>query len=190
MYVAYRSWGDASEAERQKNGNPPAEWPKESFAFDDAGLIQKFIDAGFRVLPHDEFESLKASLSDEFNDYLNGYLISNDAMLRSIAENEEKIQAGKRVLVRFKMKNLSEGITWAQAVWLHHRVKNWVVNVTGVGPVEVDLYNVLNSGDLESAVYMILSGNPDDMTKPYHWVTPQRMQWVASEIQKELQGGI
>lgn len=186
-WVAFKTWGDADAIERELNGNPPLGWPKESIILNSESEAKVLGESGYTVLDEQSFEEMKRSIADDFREYEERYLKPNDLFLSAMAENEEKILAGKRVLIRFKLKNLSEGINWPQAVWLHSRVKDWDVNVNGVGVFKVDLYNVLNSGDLESAVYMILSGVPDDMTQPYHWVTLDRMQWVAEEIQKELQ---
>lgn len=186
-WVAFKTWGEADVIERELNGNPPIRWPKESIILNSESEARVLGASGYTVLDEQSFEEMKRSIADDFREYEERYLKPNDVFLSAMAENEEKILAGKRVLIRFKLKNLSEGINWPQAVWLHSRVKDWDVSVHGVGVFKVDLYNVLNSGDLESAVYMILSGVPDDMTQPYHWVTFDRMQWVAKEIQKELQ---
>lgn len=183
---AVKLWASASADEIARSGNPPLEWVKDSIYFTDSQSIPYFESLGYQVMTDDEFESYLAQHQSSFWAYFNSGYQDVASFNQLFQENEEKIRKGKEFLLRFKLKNLSEGINWPQAVWLHHRVKNWKVNVMGIGQIEVDLYNVINSGDLESAIYMLRSGDIDDMSKPYHWVTHDRIQWCVNELTKIL----
>lgn len=184
---AVKLWSSVSAEERKKSGNPPPEWVKESIYFSDNQSVPYFESLSYQVMTDDEFTAYLAQHQSSFDAYLQtGYqeVASFNVLFQ---ENEEKIRKGKEFLLLFKLRNLAEGINWPQAVWLHHRIKNWNVNIINLGAFEVDIYNVINSGDLESAIYMLQSGEADDMSKPYHWVTPARIQWCVQELTKLLQ---
>lgn len=184
---AIKFWSEASLEERQRNGNPPTDWIKESVYFSDQSAIPYFESLGYQIMSDQQFDEYVIANQSSFNAYLeSGYREVSD-FNKLFHENELKIVKGKEFLLRFKLKNIAEGITWPQAVWLHHRVKNWIVTVNGIGDFAIDLYNVINSGDLESAIYMIASGQADDMTQSYHWITEQRKNWAIQELQKILQ---
>lgn len=85
---------------------------------------------------------------------------------------------------RFKQKNIIEGLsTMDQAAWVHHRMR--VVDYTlaeDSSVVKIDLMNLIVSGDIELAYFVMGQMVPDDMTKPYHWWTQARIDWVRNEI--------
>jgi hypothetical protein len=105
------------------------------------------------------------------------------------ADNEGKREFGLRLMLAFKQKNLSEGIQWYQSVYLHARLRSWVVampDAVGGGTETVDLLNMILSGDIESACLSAQFGMADDMTEPRHWVTQERIDWCVNEMKKFL----
>lgn len=91
---------------------------------------------------------------------------------------------GEKLTEEFKYKNLQEGITWYQAVHLHSRVRDWKVNYPSplTGSENVDLFNMILSGDIETASLSLQYGENDDMTLPQHWVTQERRMWLVNKM--------
>lgn len=182
---AVKFWATASHDEKEKSGNPPDSLPKDIIHFEDSDLIQRFIESGYSVMSDDDFANLMNQLEGDIAAYhQSGYrsIVERDAIF---ALNDDRAKQGRDFLLRFKLKNISEGVTWPQALWLHQRVKSWHVQ-TPIGSFEVDLMNIILSGDLEAAIICLRHGLPDDMTSPFHWVTQERIDWCISELIKIL----
>lgn len=103
---------------------------------------------------------------------------------------------GSDLMLAFKQKNLSEGIQWYQAMWLHHRLRNWQVTMppallTALGEIpdpnmSVDLVNVIVAGDLDLASLCLTYGTADNMTSPFHWCSQERMDWLNTQLKTWL----
>jgi hypothetical protein len=103
------------------------------------------------------------------------------------ADNLGKKRFGEELMLAFKQKNLSEGINGYQAAWLHKRIRNWKVNrpdIYGEDVVEIDIVNMIVAGDIETACFCIMCGEPDDMTKTYHWASADRMNWLIDQMKE------
>ena len=113
--------------------------------------------------------------------------IDSDLEMRISISDREKF--GDQVIEEFKLKNLKEGIKWFQAIHLHERIKNWKVNLpaeVGGGEAFVDIFNMVLSGDIETASLALLYGENDDMTQGKHWVTNERRMWLLNRMREWL----
>lgn len=100
----------------------------------------------------------------------------------SVPDNLARREFGQALMVAFKQKNIQEGITAAQAIWLHARMREFTVNFPGVPPMQVDIINMALSGDMEAGCLALIYGAPDDMSQPYHWVSAERLNWLVLQI--------
>ena len=106
-----------------------------------------------------------------------------------VADNQARIDFGKKLFAAFKIKNISEGIQWYQALWLHNRLRAWVVTLPvqlGGAQITVDLVNMMVAGDLETTSLALTHGQADDMSSPLHWASQARIDWVNDQLKREL----
>lgn len=111
------------------------------------------------------------------------------------ADLNARREFGSNLMLAFKQKNISEGIQWYQALWLHHRMRNWQVNMpsallTALGVSDpgmtVDLVNIIVAGDIETASLALTYGIADDMTSPFHWGSAERIGWMNDQMKRWL----
>lgn len=119
------------------------------------------------------------------------------------ADNESRRKFGGELMLAFKQKNISEGMQWFQAIHLHSRIKKWKVNYptpaqfphpaySSIGNViggtsdEVDLFNMIAGGDIETACFSLMYGENDAMDLPHHWISEERRQWIVSQMKAWL----
>lgn len=95
---------------------------------------------------------------------------------------------GEQLIEDFKLKNLNEGVQWYQAVHLHSRVRAWEVTYPHPigGTDTVDIFNMILSGDIETASLSLLYGQNDDMSLPTHWITDERRKWLINQMRTWL----
>jgi hypothetical protein len=102
------------------------------------------------------------------------------------ADNQARKDFGENIMLAFKQKNISEGIQWYQALYLHSRIREWKVTyppALGGSVIYVDLINMLTvSGDIETTCLAIMYGEPDDMTQVYHWCSAERLNWLRDQL--------
>ena len=131
------------------------------------------------------FEGYKAIHRPAFNAYQN-LIKQQEAEFQELDRlNKDRIKFGADLLLKFKQRNISEGIQWFNAIHLHSRIRNWQVTLPaqlGSQVVFVDLYNMLSSGDIETTCLSLIYGQVDDMTNPIHWVTEDRKQWLIDQM--------
>lgn len=102
-----------------------------------------------------------------------------------IGDDESRKDFAAKIFAEFKQKNKDEGISDIQALWLHHRTKAWSISYKGYN-FTVDLMNMGLSGDIETACLTLMSGQPDDMTQPYHWMNQERINFLVTEMKAFL----
>jgi hypothetical protein len=106
-----------------------------------------------------------------------------------LADNMARKDFGEKLMLAFKQKNLSEGIQWYQAEWLHHRMRAWEVTLPpalGSAVLTVDIINQIYSGDIETATLALTYGSPDDMSSPLHWMNAERLGWIVDQTKAWL----
>lgn len=97
------------------------------------------------------------------------------------ADNEGRAKFGRLLMLAFKQKNISEGITAGQAIWLHSRMREYTVNFPGQPTCKVDILNMALSGDIEAGCLALMYGVPDDMSEAHHWVSADRVNWLVTQ---------
>lgn len=98
-------------------------------------------------------------------------------------------QFAVELMQKFKDRNLQNNMTLIQGLWLHQRIKNWTVSLPpemGGFTFTVDIMNMADSGDIESAYISFLYGELDEMTEPYHCVDQDMIDWVTGEMSSYL----
>lgn len=93
------------------------------------------------------------------------------------------------MMQRFKNRNINGGLNVVQALWLHHRMRAWEVQLPaqyGGFSYVVDVLNMAVSGDLETAYFAIRFGTMDAMDQPYHCVDQAVMDWLKDELKNYL----
>lgn len=100
---------------------------------------------------------------------------------------ESKIFADD-LMQRMKQKNILEGLSdLEQAAWVHHRLRKVPVTLSDETTVlEIDVMNLVISGDMETADMVLGQMIADDMTKTYHWLNQERIDWIRNEIRTYL----
>lgn len=106
-----------------------------------------------------------------------------------LADNVARREFGQKLMLAFKIKNISEGVQWYQAIHMHARLRAWNVNMPQAlgGTVEtVDCLNMILAGDIETACLSAMYGTPDDMSSPLHWLSAERVNWLIGEMKTFL----
>lgn len=92
------------------------------------------------------------------------------------------------MMQRMKEKNISEGLSSIdQSAWVHHRLRKTDYTLSdNTTVVQIDVMNLVVSGDIETAEHVLGQMSPDDMTESYHWLTQERIDWIRNEIRQYL----
>lgn len=91
------------------------------------------------------------------------------------------------MMQRMKERNILEGLSGIdQAAWVHHRFRKTDYVLDDGPTVQIDVLNLVVSGDIETAEHVLGQMLPDDMTEVYHWLTQDRLDWMRNEIRAFL----
>lgn len=101
------------------------------------------------------------------------------------ADLKSNIEFCLNLMTQFKQKNISEGITASQAMWLHHRMRAWTYTYGGI-EYTVDIVNMGMSGDIQTACLALLYGSADSMEEDHHWMSAERKAWLTNEMKSFL----
>lgn len=103
----------------------------------------------------------------------------------TVKENKE---FADQMMQRLKEKNILEGLsTIDQSAWVHHRLRKMDYTLSdNTTIVQLDLMNLVVSGDIETADQALGQMAPDDMTESYHWLTQARIDWIRNEVRTYL----
>lgn len=181
MNVAFKT--QASNPDRP-DGMPEL-WPWGQVIQLGESLTPPNADPDWVVMSEVAFEGYKAIHRPAFNAYQNAIRAQEAEFQELTRLNKDRISFGADLLLKFKQKNITDGIQWYQAVWLHSRIRNWQVTLPealGSQVIFVDLYNMLAAGDIETTCLSVMYGQADDMTNPVHWVTEERKQWLIDQM--------
>lgn len=134
--------------------------------------------------------------------YLYGDSISNQTALDSLISNHvpnmtvivvkntviENKQFADDLMQRLKEKNILDGLNSIdQSAWVHHRLRKIDYTLSdNTTVVQLDLMNLVVSGDIETAEQALGQVTPDDMTEAYHWLDQARIDWIRNEIRTFL----
>lgn len=97
-------------------------------------------------------------------------------------------QFADSMMQEMKEKNLLEGLSSIdQAAWVHHKLRKVDYTLSDETTiVQIDILNLVVSGDIETAEHALGQMPPDDMTESYHWLTQARIDWIRNEIRTYL----
>ena len=111
--------------------------------------------------------------------------LSLDATAATKLTIKERKEFADSLLEEFKARNIADGITAIQALWMHHRMRALPVTIGGL-PMVLDILNMAISGDVETACIALQYTAADDMTMPYHWLNQDRIAWIVSKMKNYL----
>lgn len=103
----------------------------------------------------------------------------------TVKENKE---FADQMMQRLKEKNILEGLSSIdQSAWVHHRMRKVDYTLSdNTTIVQLDVMNMVVTGDIETAEHALGQMVPDDMTESYHWLTQTRIDWIRNEIRSYL----
>jgi len=157
-----------------------------------AGITKERHD---EIIVHCDAEITSAQISEaqllisNFEDYSQDELLEK-ALLRSIDKSR---LIAENVIEKFKAKNLTEFLAadlpnehaLLISLWIHDRLRAATVEINGM-TFTVDCFNLVISGDLETAIVVLQHLEPDAMTEPYHWLTRERLDQVVAWLYEGL----
>lgn len=91
----------------------------------------------------------------------------------------------KENLAYFLQNEISNDIAILKSLWTHHRLRNIELTVSGI-TMNIDLMNLIITGDLETAYVVLSSITPDDMTQPYHFLSSDRIAAMAAKVKERI----
>ena len=103
----------------------------------------------------------------------------------TVAQNK---QFADELMQKLKEKNIAEGLASIdQSSWVHHRMRKVDYTLSDeTTVVQLDVMNLVVTGDIETAEQVLGQMDPDDMTEDYHWLTQARIDWIRNEIRTYL----
>lgn len=162
--------------------NIPDHWPWKRIAVTDEEAAA-YIALGWTIFTDAELQEYmngKSSSMQKF--FLDQVYTSENFWNISI---EKRIEFSKNLIERFKKRNIDQSINAAQALWMHSRVRALEVTFAGLN-LQIDIMNLVISGDIEVATLALLNCIPDDGSRPYHWLTAERLNWLITEMKTFL----
>lgn len=96
------------------------------------------------------------------------------------------VEFARSLFMHFKQRNKDAGVTGAQSLWMHSRVRALEVTFPGMPTTTQDIINMGASGDIETACLSLMFCTPDDMSQPHHFLSAERVSWLISEMKKHL----
>ena len=111
--------------------------------------------------------------------------LSVDASAATKFTIKERKEFADQLLEEFKARNIADGITATQALWMHHRMRALSITIGGV-PMVLDILNMAVSGDVETACIALQYAQADDMSMSYHWLNEARIAWIVSKMKNYL----
>jgi len=160
----------------------PNEWPWGTIVELGESTTPPDSSGDWLVMTKSAFEGYKALYRPAFLAYDEGVRSAVNLLNETKKQNRDKVDFATELMLRFKLKNIQEGISAGQAVWLHAKTRSLDVNFPGMPTVSIDLLNIALSGDVEAGCIALQYAVPDDMTQAYHWLSQERIDWLVSEL--------
>lgn len=134
--------------------------------------------------------------------WVGGELVLNDTELSEVISNhipdfttidinksiQDKKNFASKLVKDIKQRNILEGLdTIDQTAWIHARFRKTEFTLSDESTiVEIDVLNLMYSGDIETADAVLEQMTPDDMSEDYHWLTAVRIIWIRNQIRDYL----
>lgn len=150
------------------------------------------------AIPHPTNDTVICGFNNQVNVSSLNLITKNDAILSGYINGDinqalsANVIAAKEfandLLQRLKEKNLSEGLdSIDKSAWVHHRLRKVPYTLSdNTTVVEIDVLNLVVSGDIETAESVLGQMSVDSMQESYHWLTQERIDWIRDEIRKYL----
>lgn len=164
--------------------------PDENQTIVDISGIDPTPQVGWRIVGSDilpPFMSQTRPVGISLSNY-----VSSAITYKSISER--KIFADQ-LIEKMKKLNIDNGLGIAQSLWVHQRLRKVTITVGEAHalafppllPVvgmtfDIDLLNLVITGDIETAYSVLLCAEPDPMTDPYHALSAEMIGWIMQEI--------
>jgi hypothetical protein len=107
----------------------------------------------------------------------------------SRTNQQDAIAFGQGLLHDWMRKNVIEGMSIKQSLWVFSRFEDFHVTCD-FGSRKVDIFKMFQSGAMPTVYYCLLQVIPDPMTENYHWVTEARMEWILLRIRAHIGEGM
>jgi len=140
--------------------------------------------------------------SNDTDLWVGGDLILNDTELSEVMADhvpdfttidvtksvQDKKNFASKLVKDIKQRNILEGLdTIDQAAWVHSRFRKTGFTLSdGITVVQIDVLNLMYSGDIETADMVLEQMIPDNMSQPYHWLSELRIDWIRNQIREYL----
>lgn len=179
----------------KKPAGIPDNWPYTTVQCDICRQAE-FEAQGFTVVDEQTYTSYLAANQAAYDAWLAGYQASLNYNIGTQRTTIEQNKAFANQLISdVKGLNIISGAGVAQGLWAHKRFANLTITFTQahadtfaplqplVGlTLDIDLINLIVTGDCESAYGVFCCIEPDDMTQPYHCITQQLIDYVKMRI--------
>lgn len=97
------------------------------------------------------------------------------------SDQKAGMEFSQNLLREWMRRNSIEGMNIPQSLWVFSRFEEFTVVIDGQNK-HIDMFKMFQAGALPTLYYCLLKIVPDDMSKPYHWVTQARVDWVKNKI--------
>lgn len=161
-----------------------------------------FLEAkGFTVMSDADFSAYLASKQAAYDEWLDAYQAELAADPVHIRKSVQYRRRWAECLIDdLKTLNVQAGLNLSQSIWVHHRMRELTVEFTtemanqfppvaplvGVGPLKLDLMNLVVSGDVETAYAVLMFCQKDDMSQPYHALNSEMAGYIMQRIAQEF----
>ncbi len=103
---------------------------------------------------------------------------------RDMADNI--IECFKRSnLEYFVTSGISNELALLKSMWTHNRLRAMDISVNGLS-MTIDLMNLVVSGDLETAYFVLGLITPDDMSQPYHFLSQEKIDELRGMVADKI----
>ena len=106
-------------------------------------------------------------------------------MQASDSDQEAALKFTQKLLRDWMRRNTIEGMTIQQSLWVFARFEEFKITIDGMEK-KIDLFKMFQAGAIPTLYYNLLRIVPDDFTKPYHWITQQRINWILEQIENHI----
>jgi hypothetical protein len=155
----------------------PAEWKhKISGAQKNQNILTVYVS---EQLTPEELSALQVVVQNHNANFVSSIVSKTVSQNKQFADN---------LMERLKNKNILDGLSSIdQAAWVHHRLRKMDYTMSdGQTVVQLDIMNLVVSGDVETAAMALSQMQPDDMSEPHHWLNTERINWIRNEIHSYL----
>jgi hypothetical protein len=151
------------------------------------------VEGSYNISIHysDSLSTLEVEEIDQLViDHQNNTQTSFDFILEASRTNQqEAITFGQGLLHDWMRKNVIEGMSIKQSLWVFSRFEDFYID-SDWGSRKVDVFKMFQAGAMPTVYYCLLQVTPDPMTEDYHWITEARMEWILLRVRAYIGEGM